>query len=194
MRVLVLYAHPLPESFHAGLHRLVVDTLRARGHEVDDCDLYAEGFNPVLSAEERRGYHEAPGNRRPVAGYVERLLRAEALVLCFPTWTFGPPAILKGFFDRVMMPGVAFHLDEGQPVRPGLTHIRRILAVTTYGRPRTTVLWVGDLPRRLVTRYLRSLTGMRARVGYLAQYHMNAATPERLARFRRRVEAAVAAL
>lgn len=194
MRVLVLYAHPLPESFHAGLHRLIVDTLRAGGHEVDDCDLYAEGFNPVLSAGERRGYHEAPGNRAPVAGYVERLLRAEALVLCFPTWTFGPPAILKGFFDRVMMPGVAFHLDQGRPVRPGLTHIRRILAVTTYGRPRSTVLWVGDLPRRLVTRYLRSLTGMRARVTYLARYHMNAATPERLGRFRDRVRARVAAL
>ncbi len=194
MRILVLYAHPLPDSFHASLHRLVLSTLIARGHDVDDCDLYAERFDPVLSADERRGYHDTPQNQIPVANYVARLLRAEALVLCFPTWTFGPPAILKGFFDRVMMPGVAFHLDHGKPVRPGLTHLRRIVAVTTYGRPRTTVLWVGDLPRRMVTRYLRSLTGMRARVSYLAQYHMNAATPDRLGRFSRRVEAAMAAL
>ena len=194
MRVLVLYAHPLPDSFHASLHRLVLETLRGAGHEVDDCDLYAEGFDPVLSAAERRGYHEVPSNRLPVAGYVERLLRAEALVLCFPTWTFGPPAILKGFFDRVLMPGVAFHLNEGRPVTPGLTNLKRIAAVTTYGRPRRTVLWVGDLPRRMVTRYLRSLTGMRARVRYLALYHMNAATPQRLARFKRRVGAAMAAL
>ncbi len=136
MRVLVLYAHPLPKSFHASLHRLVVETLREHGHEVDDCDLYAEGFDPVLSAEERSGYHEVPQNRLPVAGYVERLMRAEALVLCFPTWTFGAPAILKGFFDRVLIPGVAFHLNGHRPVRPGLTHIRRIAVVTTYGRPR----------------------------------------------------------
>ena len=194
MRVLVLYAHPLPDSFHASLHGIVVETLRGNGHEVDDCDLYAEGFDPVLSADERRGYHEVPTNRLPVAGYVERLLRAEALVLCFPTWCFGPPAILKGFFDRVLMPGVAFHLDEGRPVKPGLTHVRRIAAVTTYGRPRSTVLWVGDPPRRIVTRYLRSLTGMRARVRYLAQYHMHGATPERLARFQGRVRAAMATL
>lgn len=194
MRILVLYAHPLPDSFHAGLHRLVIETLTAAGHDVDDCDLYAERFDPVLSAEERRGYHHVPQNQAPVAAYVERLLRAEALVLCFPTWTFGPPAILKGFFDRVMMPGVAFHLDEGKPVRPGLTHIKHIVGISTYGRPRTTVMWVGDLPRRLVTRYLRSLTGMRARVRYLAHYHMNAATPQTLGRFRHRVETAMAAL
>ena len=75
---------------------------------VDDCDLYAEGFNPVMSAEERRHYHDATRNRAPVAGYVERLLAAEALILCHPTWCFGPPAILKGFLDRVLMPGVSF--------------------------------------------------------------------------------------
>src|SRR6478736_5542707 len=97
MRVLVVYCHPVETSFHAALHQEVLRNLRAAGHEVDDCDLYAEGFDPVMSREERLVYHEVPGNQAPLAGYVERLRRADALVLCFPTWCFGLPAMLKGF-------------------------------------------------------------------------------------------------
>ena len=107
MRVLVLFAHPVETSFGAALHTAVVEELRAAGHEVDDCDLYAEDFNPVLTRAERLGYHDIPSNRMPVARYVERLEWAEALVFCFPTWCFGLPAMLKGFFDRVFLPGVS---------------------------------------------------------------------------------------
>ena len=114
MRIMVVFAHPLDDSFNAALHRTVVNALRECGHHVDDCDLYAEGFNPVLGAEERRHYHDETRNRAAVAGYVERLLEAEALVLCHPTWCFGLPAILKGFLDRVLMPGVSFHLAGWQ--------------------------------------------------------------------------------
>jgi NAD(P)H dehydrogenase (quinone) len=100
MRVLVLYAHPVETSFNAALHETVVQALRRAGHDVDDCDLYAEGFSPVLTREERLGYHEVPANRSPVDGYVERLLWAEALVICTPVWNFGFPAILKGRRSR----------------------------------------------------------------------------------------------
>jgi NAD(P)H dehydrogenase (quinone) len=187
MRVLVIYCHPVETSFNAVLHRQVLHSLRAAGHQVDDCDLYAENFNPVMSREERLGYHDVPANRQPVQRYVERLLWAEALVLCFPTWCFGLPAMLKGFFDRVLMPGVAFDISDPSHVRPALTHIRRIAAVVTYGRPRWTALLMGDPPRKTVTRYLRLLTGRRARVEYHAYYHMNVATPPRLQAFQARV-------
>ena len=103
MRVLVIFSHPVETSYQAALHAEVVQQLRGAGHEVDDCDLYAEGFNPVMSREERLGYHEVPHNRLPVQRYVDRLLWAEAVVFCFPTWCFGLPAMLKGFFDRVLM-------------------------------------------------------------------------------------------
>ena len=96
MRFLVLYAHPNPESFCAALHRSVVGTLRRNGHEVDVCDLYAERFDPVLSYEERVGYLDVPANRRPVEDYVRRLEQADGLILVFPVWNFGFPAILKG--------------------------------------------------------------------------------------------------
>ncbi len=70
IRVLVLFAHPLANNFHAVLHRTVLEALREAGHQVDDCDLCAEKFTPVLSAEERRPYHDPATNRTPVTGYV----------------------------------------------------------------------------------------------------------------------------
>ena len=192
MRVLVVYCHPVETSFHAALHQEVLKNLRAAGHEVVDCDLYAEGFNPVLSREERLGYHEVPSNRIPLQPYIDRLNRAEAIVFCFPTWCFGLPAMLKGFFDRLFMPGVAFDISDPANVKPMLTHIKRISAVVTYGRPRWMAWYMGDPPRKIVTRYMLRLTGRRARVDYHAHYHMNVATEPQLKRFMARVGTAMA--
>lgn len=184
-RALVLFAHPCSESFSAALHTRVVDTLRARDWKVDDCDLNAEGFDPVLSAAERRGYHEAPVNTGPVADYVARVRAAEALVMVFPVWNFGYPAILKGFLDRVFLPGVSFRLENGK-VRPNLTQIRRLAAVTTYGGSRTRALLVGDPPRRCVKRAVWHVCRPR-KTKYLALYDMNRASEEKRGQFLQRV-------
>ena len=184
-RALVLFAHPCPESFSAALHARVVDTLTARGWEVDDCDLNAEGFQPVLTEAERRGYHDA-GNTAPVQGYVDRLRAAQALVMVFPVWNFGYPAILKGFLDRVFLPGVSFRLEDGK-VKPNLTHIRKLAAVTTYGGTRMRALLVGDPPRRCVTRAVWHVCRP-DRMRYLALYDMNRADDARRAGFLARVE------
>jgi len=174
VKILYLYAHPLPDSFHGAVKHAALDGLLAAGHEVDLCDLYAERFDPVLSAEERRGYHAIPDNRAPVETYVARLEAAQALVLSYPTWCFGLPAILKGWFDRVLLPGVSFTLEDGV-ARPALTHIRKIAGISTYGRPRWNAFLVGDPPRKAVTRYLYMITGARASVDYIALYDMNRA-------------------
>jgi putative NADPH-quinone reductase len=58
MRVLILYANPSEKSFGAALHKKALETLRSRGHHIDDCDLYAEGFDPVMSRQEREHYHD----------------------------------------------------------------------------------------------------------------------------------------
>ena len=192
MRILVIFAHPVETSFHATLHARVVAALRKAGHAVDDCDLYAEKFNPVLSREERLHYHDTAVNQAPVKAYVERLQRAEALVFCFPVWCFGLPAILKGWFDRVLMPGVAFDISDPAHVKPALTHLKRIAAVTTYGRPRWMAFIMGNPPRKVIKRYLRALTGGRARIDYYAHYHMNMSTPETLTRHIARIEGLMA--
>ncbi|MBY6119790.1 MULTISPECIES: NAD(P)H-dependent oxidoreductase [Mameliella] len=186
MRALVLFAHPCPESLSAALHARVVETLTARGWEVDDCDLNAEGFDPVLSETERRGYHEVPANLGPVAAHVERLRAAQALVLVFPVWNFGFPAILKGYFDRVFLPGVSFRLEDGR-VKPNLTHIRRLAAVTTYGGTRWRAFMAGDPPRKIVRRAVWHVTRPE-KTRYLALYGMNRATETQHAGFLDRVE------
>ena len=192
MHVLVVYCHPVETSFASALHQEVLANLRSAGHTVDDCDLYAENFNPVMSREERLGYHDVPSNRAAMAGYVARLQQAEAIVFCFPTWCFGLPAMLKGFFDRLFMPGVAFDISDPANVKPMLTHIQRISAVVTYGRPRWMAWYMGDPPRKMVTRYMKRLTAQKARVDYHAHYHMNVATEPQLKRFMARVGSAMA--
>jgi putative NADPH-quinone reductase len=173
-RALVLFAHPCPESFSAALHERVVGTLRGRGWAVDDCDLNAEGFSPVLTMEERRAYHDVGANTAPVSGYVERLRAAEALVFVFPVWNFGYPAILKGFLDRVFLPGVSFRLEDGK-VKPNLTNIRKLAAVTTYGGTRVRAMLAGDPPRKSVTRAVWHVCRPE-KLRYLALYDMNRAT------------------
>ncbi|RVT83208.1 flavodoxin family protein [Rhodobacteraceae bacterium CCMM004] len=191
-KALVLYAHPCPESFCGALHGAVTGALADRGWEVDDCDLYAEGFQPVLTAEERRGYHDVGSNLAPVQGYVERLRAAEALVLVFPVWNFGYPAILKGFFDRVFLPGVSFTLADGR-LSPALTHVRKLAAVTTYGATRLSAVLAGDPPRRLVTRALR-YTCAPETLRYLALYDMNRADAAQRAAFLARASREMEAL
>jgi putative NADPH-quinone reductase len=192
MRVLVLFAHPVETSFQAALHRAAIDALATAGHDVDDCDLYAESFDPVMSRQERIDYHDAAVCRKNVEPYVQRVLAAEALVLGFPVWNFGYPAILKGFFDRVFLPGVSFDLLEGGGVRARLTHIRKVAAIVTYGGSRLRAMLAGDPPRKAVTRVLRAQVGATTPVSYVACYDMNRATAETRRRFLERVSARMA--
>jgi NAD(P)H dehydrogenase (quinone) len=172
MHVLVLYAHPVETSYNAALHQATVAALKAAGHEVDDCDLYAEKFDPVMSRQERIDYHDEAINTLPVQGYVDRLRATEALVLCTPVWNYNYPAILKGFIDRVFLPGVSFKLVNGK-IAPNLWHIRRIAAVSTYGGSRFRSMIMGDAPRKAFKRTLRALVHPLARSKYLALYDMN---------------------
>ena len=191
MQVLVLYAHPVETSFSAAIHRSALNALKASGHTIDDCDLYAEGFDPVLSRQERLDYHDLRVNTAHVTDYVERLRRAEALVLCFPIWSYGPPAILKGFFDRILIPGVAFSLNDQGDIKANLQHIRKLAGIVTYGQTRLASLFMGDPPRKYVTRYWKWCVHPRASVSYLAHYNMNKSTDQTRGRFLEQVERAM---
>ena len=127
MRVLVVYCHPVETSFHAALHQEVLRNLRAAGHEVDDCDLYAEGFDPVLLARRAAGLPRRAEQPAAAAGATSSGCSGpRRSCFCFPTWCFGLPAMLKGYFDRLLMPGVAFDISDPANVQPMLTHIKRI--------------------------------------------------------------------
>jgi putative NADPH-quinone reductase len=102
---LVVIAHPLHDSLCRTLAQTAVDTLESAGHQVQVEDLYATAFAPVLTEAERRSYYAPRFDAAQVQAQLRRLQAAEVLVLVFPTWWFGFPGILKGWFDRVWAPG-----------------------------------------------------------------------------------------
>jgi putative NADPH-quinone reductase len=171
MRFLVIYAHPLRESFQAAVHEQVVKALSEAGHHVDDCDLYAEGFPPVLTREERRAYHDVHHNRRFAQKEIDRLLACEGLIFVFPVWWYGMPAILKGYVERVWIPGVAFNVIDGR-TRPLLNHIKRFAVITSYGSPWWENLF-GDPNRRVFMRGIRHIISPGANTLWLALYGMD---------------------
>jgi NAD(P)H dehydrogenase (quinone) len=193
MRVMVLHAHPVDESYNRALYNTVLATLRARGHEVDPVDLYAEHFNPVLSRDGRLGYHDIPDNITPeLKPYVDRLMAAEGLVIVHPVWNYGFPAILKGYFDRVFMPGVSFVLVGGPDAAhgklvPNLKHIKKVAFVTSYGGDRLRTMLMGDPSRRMARRWGLVTFGGWLPPKYLALYDINNATPAQLTAFMERV-------
>lgn len=187
MQVLVIGCHPLGDSFSAALRRGAVEALEAAGHVVELRDLYAAGFSPVLTARERRDYYDTGADRSAVADEIAALRRADALVLVYPTWWFGMPALLKGWFDRVWLPGVAFALGGARVLEPRLTNIRRIAVVTTYGSPRWLLWLVGWPDWRLVRFGIRPLCARDCRLEWLALTGMDRAEAPARARFLGRV-------
>ena len=159
MHILLVLAHPLAESFAAAVAGAARETLEEAGHTVDVLDLYRENFDPRLTAAERAGYFDIPYNSSGVANLVARLKAAEGLILVFPQWWFNFPAILKGFFDRVLAPGVAFsHDPSGGRLLPRLSNIKLLWALTTTGSPWWMVqLYMGNPVRRLLRRASEAL-------------------------------------
>lgn len=154
MRCLVVHAHPLPASLTRHFCDVARERLARAGHEVEFLDLYQAGFDPRLTAAERATHHAARHDHSAVQAEAEQLQRAEIIVLVFPTWWFGLPAILKGWIDRVFAPGVAFaQSPDFGPIRPLLGNLRHVLAITTLGSP-----WWADwlVLRRPVKRTLKT--------------------------------------
>jgi len=173
MRFLVIYAHPDSSSFGSALYRCVVAALSEAGHQVETLDLYEEHFQPVLSAAERRSYHDLSADRGDIKDKIDQLRRCEGIIFVFPTWWYGMPAILKGYLDRVWLPGVAFDVVNGRTL-PLLQHIVKYAVVTTYGSPWwLNRLVFGDPSRKVLMRGLRHLFSPAARCVWLAHYGMD---------------------
>lgn len=188
MRTLVVYCHPNPDSLIAAARRRALDGLRIAGHDVRTTDLYADGFQPALSCQERRT-HKDPGVLSELQTYADDLGWAEALVLVYPTWWSGQPAMLKGWIDRVWVAGVAWELPDGANVlRPLLTNIRRIVVVTTHGSAKYVNALEGESGKRTVTRSMRAMCNKRVRTTWCAIYGLDRATEDKRIAFLDRVE------
>jgi putative NADPH-quinone reductase len=174
MRVLIVFCHPAPDSLLAEMRRRVEARLTAEGHEVETIDLYAESFDPVMSEADWRAHRrfERPDER--LDRHVEALIRAQALMLIYPTWWFGMPALLKGWFDRVWQAKIAFDMTDGKFQIHKLKNITRFAAISSHGSPRLVIDWLLGNPGRKTLRGLKLQLAPRAGFLWRAFYGVDA--------------------
>jgi putative NADPH-quinone reductase len=141
-----------------------------------------------MSCEERRT-HAEPGVAPELQRHADDLRWAEMLVLVYPTWWSGQPAMLKGWMDRVWVAGVAWDLPEGAArLRPGLRNVRRIVVVTTHGSSKLMNALEGETGKRTAFRSLRGMCSRRTRTTWCAFYGNDTATDADRTAFLDRVE------
>ncbi len=194
MKCLIVSAHPLDDSLCKQLSKQVETKLVHAGHEVTVEDLYAENFEPALTAVERKSYYGGEYDSSNITEQVGRLQEAEAIIFLFPTWWFGFPAILKGWFDRVWGPGIAYdHAMDFGPIQPRLDNLRRVLVVTTLGSPRWVdylVLW--RPVKRIMKLALLGTCAKKCKLQFLSLYNSEKLNEQRIFAFKNRIEKALA--
>ena len=135
MEISVILAHPDLRSFNHAIAQKVCGTLEQSGHKVWFHDLYAEGFHPLLTTGELNPKSQMPAE---LAGYCEELQRSDGLVIVHPNWWGQPPAVMKGWIDRVLRPGVAYEFqtgDGGEGVPVGLLRAKTAIVFNTSNTP-----------------------------------------------------------
>ena len=194
MKCLVVTTHPLSNSLCRHLTDGVVNQLVRMHHEVTVEDLYAKQFDPVLTIEERKSYYKESYDSSQVTEEIKRLQEAEALVLLFPIWWFGFPAILKGWFDRVWAPGIAYdHADDFGPIKPRLNNLKKVLVVTTLGAPWWIDRFVMRQPvKRVIKIALLKACAAKSRLQYLSLYNSEKLNAKSIEQFKRRIETSLA--
>ena len=185
MNVLVVTAHPLEDSLCAALANHTIKKLESFGHSVVIENLYADRFDPVLSSEERAAYYQSVYDQSKVENEITRLTNAELLVMVFPTWWFSFPAILKGWFDRVWAPTVAYeHATDFGPIKPKLNNLKKAFVVTTLGAPWWVdycILW---RPVKRVIRFaLLGACARKCKLKYLSFYKCEDVSRDRITSF-----------
>ena len=131
MFISVILAHPDPGSFNHAIAQTAVETIKENRHRVFFHDLYQEKFDPLLNREE---IAEAAALPTAIKIHCEEIAAADGIVIVHPNWWGQPPAILKGWVDRVIRPGVAYEFlegDSGEGVPKGLLKARAALVFNT---------------------------------------------------------------
>lgn len=180
MKALVVYCHPQDGSFTAAVRDVVLDRLNSAGAEIRIRDLYADGFQPILTAQEWNAYEDCPANVAPVAAEVEDIRWCDTLIFVYPTWWYGLPAVLKGWLDRVLLPDVAFLMPtpDRKTIARGLQHINRLGVFTTCGASRWLTFFVGAPGKRTLLRGIGLLCAKPLKTAFAAHYLMDSSTAD----------------
>lgn len=135
MRISIILAHPAKGSFNHAIAYAAAEELRANGHEVYLHDLYEERFDPILQCKEiaSDGFIS-----EQVEEHCQEICVADGIIIVHPNWWGQPPAILKGWVDRVLRPGVAYNFlegDEGEGIPVGLLKVKAAIVFNTSNTP-----------------------------------------------------------
>ena len=141
-RILILLGHPSSDSFCAALARHYQDSARQAGHEVRTLHLGDLDFDPIL----RQGYRQPQPLEADLLDAQQAITRATRLVLVFPIWWGGIPALLKGFLDRILLPGFAFRYKPGSPFPEKLLAGRHAHLLVPMDTPPWYYRWVYAMP------------------------------------------------
>ncbi len=194
IQALVVYCHPDPTSFTAAVKDLTLQQLDDHGASYGLLDLYDADFDPVLSRAAHAAYLDPTRNQDGLEEHIQSLRWCNTLIFIYPTWCHGLPALLKGWLDRVFIPGVAFHMasTNARSIQPGLGNIRRLAVYTTCGASWITTQIMGAPGKRTLLRGIRSLCARRLRTSYAALHRMDSTTDDErkrhLARTSRKLE------
>ena len=145
MKVLVILGHPNKGSFNHAIANTVVETLLNNGHEVFFHDLYEENFDPIISSQE---IPKGAPLEKSIEKHCTEISNADGIIIVHPNWWGQPPAILKGWVDRVLRPGVAYGFkegDSGEGIPIGLLKAETALVFNTGDTPKEREMQVfGD--------------------------------------------------
>ena len=175
MKILLVWTHPVPESYSAALRDAVLESLRSLNRtEVELLDLYTSGFDPKAS--------DPATPSSIIAEHRQMLLAADALVFVHPTWWDGLPAMLKAWLEH-LLPN-ALDNDEAQDAAREITgHITDIVVITTHGSSRRVNFVQGRAGRLLLLKSLRSLCHHSCRTKWIALYSIDRATHQKRRKF-----------
>ena len=179
MSTLVVFCHPVPESFGAALTARVVETLADVEAEPRLLDLYTEGFAAT------------DADASVVAAHREAVGAADALVLVYPTWWSGLPAMLAGWFEQVVAGGSAPASDGATgraATRELLTNLNYVTIVTTHGSSKLVNVVQGEAGKHFLQRSLHPLCPPHCRMRWLALYNSDRSSDEDRQAFLDRIE------
>lgn len=165
-KILIINGHPDSESFCFALHRKYKEGALSSGHEVEELILTEMDFDPIL----RHGYRKRSELEPDLVDAWEKLKWADHLVWIYPTWWASPPALLKGFVERVFLPGFAFEYQEKSPFPKKLLKGKTSEIISTMDSPVFYYRWiVKDIGGKMIRKDIGAFCGIKnIRTTYLA--------------------------
>ncbi len=159
MNTLIIYTHPYDGSFNKHVLETVKTTRLNQGNTIDIIDLYADNFDGIMRADDLKLFAQGNYHDTLAEDYMLRLKAADEVIFIFPVWWYGAPAMLKGFFDKVLLKGHTYTQDENKNMK-GLLNINKSAVLTTANITKEIMSFVGDPVEKTLIGGIFSMVGI----------------------------------